>query len=141
MLKIIPMNFFISSTLTFSQLFQVDLLCNGREALITLSAYSFVFFTKFSTNFSVKIKLKINIWSTFKPGVSMNGKFLIVGGSSIQLSSLSLKATPSGARGYDWSLSGAWLGMGGLIAIRYLWLLLPIQSLRSKSFTMASINS
>ena len=60
MLKIIPMNFFISSTLIFSQLFQVDLLRNGREALITLSAYSFVFFTKFSTKFSVKIKLKIN---------------------------------------------------------------------------------
>ena len=57
MLKIIPMNFFISSTSTFFQLFQADLLLNCREALITLSAYSFVFFTKFSTKFLVKIKL------------------------------------------------------------------------------------
>ena len=58
MLKIVPVNFFISSTSTFSQLFQVDLFRNGREAPITLLAYSFVFFTKFPTKFLVKIKFK-----------------------------------------------------------------------------------
>ena len=80
MLKITPMNFLISGTLTSVHEFHVDLCRNGLFALITRFAYSFVLDTKLSTNLSVKMSPKKNIglalpgMSIFKPGLSLKGK-------------------------------------------------------------------
>ena len=107
------MNFFISSTLTFFPLFQVDLLqLRSRGIDYFISVFICVLY-QILNKILGKNQIEKIIGSasagtpTFIPGVSVNGKFLIVGGSLLQLWSLSLKATPSlpssVAWGCDWS--------------------------------------
>ena len=107
MLKISPMNFFISGTLTSVQEFHVDMRRNGLFALITRFTYSFVLDTKLSTNSSVKMSPKKNIGlalsglSIFKPGFSLKGKSRIVGVLFFQLSRSTTFSSESELRSPD----------------------------------------
>ena len=91
-LRMSAINFFISSELTSFHEFHNDLHLIGWLWLINLVAYSFVFFTRSSTNLLVKSNLKkkievvFSVTSIFHPFCSLNGKPFIVGGSSFQIS-------------------------------------------------------
>ena len=83
--------FFISSTLTFFPLFQVDLLqLQSRGIDYFISVFICVLY-QILNKILGKNQIEKIIGSasagtpTFIPGVSVNGKFLIVGGSLLQL--------------------------------------------------------
>ena len=86
-----PIISFISSELTFFHKFHNDLHLLGRLWLINLVTYSLVFFTRSSTNLSVKSYLKKKIGlafsgtSIFNSICSLNEKSFIVGGSFFQI--------------------------------------------------------
>ena len=57
-LKITPMNFFISSTVTGTHGFKMDRRLNGLDVAITFSTYSFVLFTIVWKNSSTRNSFK-----------------------------------------------------------------------------------